>query len=202
MLKQPACAAASSSSGFDPFLPSKRVPKLNEPLNTPLCALKLPLPSLSLPSQTATALLVAMIDCSDGYRGTGNLARHPAVRYASRPFRSATDLQRSMAFYRDVLGFVVGEEWRENDTLEGCEMLAGAVRFYLTQDDFAKGRDRKKGIGSRLSCTTAQDLDRFAAEVKARGGALDQEPMDMPWGERLFMITDPDGFKLTFVQAR
>src|SRR6267378_2508595 len=88
MLKQPACAAASSSSGFDPFLPSKRVPKLNEPLNTPLCALKLPLPSLSLPSQTATALLVAMIDCSDGYRGTGNLARRAAVRYASRPLRS------------------------------------------------------------------------------------------------------------------
>src|SRR6266699_1618328 len=79
---------------------------------------------------------------------------------------------------------------------------AGSVTFYLTQDDFAKGRDRKKGIGSRLSCTTAQDLDRFAAEVKARGGALDQEPMDMPWGERLFMITDPDGFKLTFVQTR
>src|SRR2546422_385209 len=91
MLKQPACAAASSSSGFDPFLPSKRVPKLNEPLNTPLCALKLPLPSLSLPSQTATALLVAMIDCSDDYRGTGNLARRAAVRYASTPFRSAPD---------------------------------------------------------------------------------------------------------------
>src|SRR5882762_4392924 len=91
MLKQPACAAASSSSGFDPFLPSKRVPKLNEPLNCPLCALKLPLPSLSLPSQTATALLVAMIDCSDGYRGTGNLARPAAVRYASRPLRSNAD---------------------------------------------------------------------------------------------------------------
>src|SRR5881628_1242079 len=91
MLKQPAWAAASSSSGFDPFLPSKRVPKLNEPLNAPLCALKLPLPSLSLPSQTATALLVAMIGCSDGYRGTGNLARHAAVRYASTPSRSAPD---------------------------------------------------------------------------------------------------------------
>src|SRR5687768_7804295 len=61
MLKQPAWAAASSSSGFDPFFPSKRVPKLNEPLNAPLCALKLPLPSFSLPSHTATALLVAMI---------------------------------------------------------------------------------------------------------------------------------------------
>jgi len=118
------------------------------------------------------------------------------------PTFTANDLQRSIAFYRDVLGFVVGEEWRENGSLQGCEMLAGSVRFYLNQDDFAKGRNRTKGIGSRLRCTTAQDLDRFAAEVKARGGALDQEPMDMPWGERQFMITDPDGFKLTFVQTR
>ncbi len=81
MLKHPACAAASSSSGFEPFLPSKRVPKLNEPLNVPLCALKLPLPSLSLPSQTATALLVAIRVVLD--EGTGNLARRRAVRYAS-----------------------------------------------------------------------------------------------------------------------
>lgn len=118
------------------------------------------------------------------------------------PTFTATDLQRSIAFYRDVLGFVVGEEWRENGLLQGCEMRAGSVTLYLTQDDFAKGRDRDKGIGSRLRCTTVQDLDRFAAEVKARGGALDQEPQDMEWGERQFMITDPDGFKLTFVQAR
>ena len=118
------------------------------------------------------------------------------------PSFTASDLQRSIAFYRDVLGFVVGEEWRENGELHGCEMRAGSVTFFISQDDFAKGRDRQKGIGSRLRCTTAQDLDRFAAEVKARGGTLDQEPMDMPWGERQFMITDPDGFKLTFVQAR
>jgi len=117
------------------------------------------------------------------------------------PSFTASDLQRSIAFYRDVLGFVVGEEWRENGELQGCEMRAGSVAFFISQDDFAKGRDRQKGIGSRLRCTTAQDLDRFAAEVKARGGTLDQEPMDMPWGERQFMITDPDGFKLTFVQV-
>jgi len=117
------------------------------------------------------------------------------------PSFTATDLQRSIAFYRDVLGFVVGEEWREDGALLGCEMRAGSVVFMLSQDDFAKGRDRQKGLGSRLRCETAQDLDRLAAEVKARGGALDQEPQLMAWGERQFMITDPDGFKLTFVKA-
>src|SRR5882762_4547874 len=118
------------------------------------------------------------------------------------PSFTATDLQRSIAFYRDVLGFVVGDEWRENGTLAGCEIHAGAVTFMLGQDDFKKGRDREKGLGTRVWCHTAQDLDKVAADIKARGGVLDQEPQDMSWGDRVFMITDPDGFKLTFVQSR
>jgi lactoylglutathione lyase len=118
------------------------------------------------------------------------------------PSFTATDLQRSIAFYRDVLGFMIGEEWRENGQLAGCEILAGAVTIMLSQDDFAKGRDRQKGVGMRWRCQTAQDIDKLAAEIKARGGVLEQEPQDMPWGERVFMISDPDGFKLTFVQSK
>ena len=118
------------------------------------------------------------------------------------PSFTATDLQRSIAFYRDVLGFVIGEEWREGSVLMGCEIHAGAASFMLGQDDFAKGRDRQKGLGTRVWCYTAQDLDRFAAQIKERGGVLDQEPKVMSWGDRVFMISDPDGFKLTFVQER
>lgn len=114
---------------------------------------------------------------------------------------TANDLPRSIAFYRDVLGFMVGEEWREGGTLQGAELKAGAVSFMISQDDFAQGRDRKKGVGFRIRCHTAQDVDRLAAEIKTRGGVLDQEPQDMPWGERIFSLTDPDGFKLSFVQA-
>jgi len=116
------------------------------------------------------------------------------------PSLTATDLQRSIAFYRDVLGFMAGEEWREKGVLVGVELHAGAVTFMLSQDDFAKGRDRQKGIGTRFYCTTAQDIDRFASQIRERGGVLDQEPRDMPWGKRVFMISDPDGFKLTFQQ--
>jgi uncharacterized glyoxalase superfamily protein PhnB len=118
------------------------------------------------------------------------------------PSFTATDLQRSIAFYRDVLGFVIGEEWREGSVLMGCEIHAGTAAFMLGQDDFAKGRDRQKGLGTRVWCYTAQDLDRLASQIKERGGVLDQEPKVMAWGDRVFMISDPDGFKLTFVQAR
>src|SRR5260370_42398410 len=91
------------------------------------------------------------------------------------PSFTATDLQRSIAFYRDVLGFVVGDEWRENGTLAGCEIHAGAVAFMLGQDDFKKGRDREKGLGTRGCCHTPRNLDKVAAEVKARGDVLDKQ---------------------------
>lgn len=113
---------------------------------------------------------------------------------------TAADLQRSIAFYRDVLGFVVGDEWRQKGVLTGVELHAGAVTFMLSQDDFAKGRDRLKGLGTRFYCSTAQDIDRFASQIKERGGVLDQEPKMMEWGSRVFMISDPDGYKLSFVQ--
>jgi len=113
---------------------------------------------------------------------------------------TATDLQRSIAFYRDVLGFMMGDEWRDKGALMGVELHAGAVTFMLSQDDFAKGRDRVKGVGTRFYCGTAQDIDRLASQIRERGGVLGQEPKMMSWGSRVFMISDPDGFKLTFVQ--
>jgi uncharacterized glyoxalase superfamily protein PhnB len=67
----------------------------------------------------------------------------------------------------------------------------------IGQDDWKKGRDRKKGEGFRIYFTTTGDVDALAAGIKARGGALDSEPMDQPWGSRDFSFTDPDGFKLT-----
>src|SRR2546430_17595848 len=53
------------------------------------------------------------------------------------PTFTATDLQRSIAFYRDALGFAVGEEGRPNGPRERCESGAGPGRFALTQADCA-----------------------------------------------------------------
>ena len=113
------------------------------------------------------------------------------------PALTVSDLQASLTWYRDVVGFVVGDEWKHEGKLMGVSLKAGAAQLYLNQDDGAKGRDRKKGEGFRLHLSTVQDVDRLAADIKQRGGALDSEPADMPWGGRAFSLTDPDGFRLT-----
>lgn len=113
------------------------------------------------------------------------------------PGLTVNDITRSIAWYRDVLGWTVVEEWKREDQVVGAELVAGSIHLYLGQDDWKKGRDRKKGEGFRVYLRTAQDVDALAAAIKARGGVLDHDPMDQPWGERDFGLTDPDGFKIT-----
>src|SRR5256885_2256915 len=82
---------------------------------------------------------------------------------------TVNDLQKSVAWYRDVLGFTPGERWDTNGGLRGMQMKAGACDIMLGQDDFAKGRERKKGAGVRLWGSTAQDISELAGGGQAEG---------------------------------
>ena len=115
------------------------------------------------------------------------------------PGLTVSDLARSLAWYCDVLGCTIKERWEPEGVLVGAELAAGDVRFMIGQDDWRKGRDRVKGAGFRLYCSTTQDVDRLAAAIQARGGTLADEPRD-GWGMRAFAIEDPDGFKITIAR--
>ena len=77
------------------------------------------------------------------------------------PSFTVDDLQKSMAFY-EALGFTVDERWEEKGTLLGVMLRAGKSQIGLNQDDWKKGRDRKKGIGMRLSMSTTRSVDEIA----------------------------------------
>ena len=113
------------------------------------------------------------------------------------PMLTVNDLQASIRFYADVLGFVVGERWEDGGKLLGVMLKAGACEIGLSQDDWKKGRDRKKGEGVRIWCGTAQDVDALAARIKDAGGKLAEGPRDEMGGRHL-SIDDPDGYHLTF----
>lgn len=113
------------------------------------------------------------------------------------PSLTVNDLQASLVWYRDVLGFTIDETWEHGGKMAGVSLKAGGAFINLSQDDWAKGRDRVKGEGLRLYLSTAQDVDEIAAGITARGGKLASEPADQPWGARTFNLVDPDGYKLT-----
>src|SRR5258706_15491280 len=79
-------------------------------------------------------------------------ARKPSARAKARPAKKAeakglrltdaspsltvNDLDASLAFYRDVLGFVIKDRWERDGKLMGVELGAGGVTFYVGQDDW------------------------------------------------------------------
>ena len=124
--------------------------------------------------------------------------KHETLRLRSfEPSFTVNDIQRSVQFYTKVLGFIVIEEMTDGAVLQGVVVKAGVCTIGLSQDDWAKGRDRKKGVGVRIWCKTAQDIDAMAKRITAAGGRLADKPENQPWGVRSLSVIDPDGFLLT-----
>jgi len=123
----------------------------------------------------------------------------PAGPISLAPGFTANDAAATIAWYCDVLGFKPKERWEHEGVFRGGSVISGNVEINIGQDDWKMGRDRIKGQATRMYIQTNQDIDKYAADIKARGGQLDQEPAD-GWGARTFGISDPDGFKLTFMK--
>jgi uncharacterized glyoxalase superfamily protein PhnB len=113
------------------------------------------------------------------------------------PTLTVDDLQKSVAFY-EALGFAIEERWEEKGTPLGVMLRAGSTQIVLNQDDWKKGRDRKKGIGVRLSISTTRgNVDELAKRVRDAGITLKSDPQDTEWKSRAFEVSDPSGFLLT-----
>ncbi|MGH7592320.1 MAG: VOC family protein [Gemmatimonadales bacterium] len=134
----------------------------------------------------------------------------PTHRADPEPFRARSvevsltvkDLERSLTWYQKVVGFTVSQRFEREGKLMAVSLAAGDVRMLIGQDDGAKGWDRAKGEGFSLQLTTDQSIDKIATRITERGGTLDSQPADMPWGVRMFRLRDPDGFKLTISSVR
>lgn len=109
---------------------------------------------------------------------------------------TVNDIQQSIRFF-EGLGFTIGERWEQDGKLAGAMMNAGAAEIGLMQDDWKKGRDRRKGVGMRLFISTTQNIDEVATRAKAAGVTIDVEPHDTEWKSRAFEVTEPSGFKIT-----
>ena len=102
---------------------------------------------------------------------------------------STNKLEQSRDFYRDTLGFTLVFE---NDNY--IEMLAeGSTTMgvsFVTPE--LSGGEKFTGEGIILSFEVA-DVDAEFARLKAAGVRILEELRDKAWGERSFVINDPNG---------
>jgi len=112
------------------------------------------------------------------------------------------DLARSLKWYTEVLGFHKSRDFERDGKVTGAALVAGTVEVSINQDDGKKGANRPLGVGFSMRLTTEQSIDDIAARVKKAGGKLEREPEDMPWGARIFVVVDPDGYRFVVSSPR
>ena len=151
-------------------------------------------PSARRVTKTATARATAAPGRPRGRERRTHVPETLRLR-AFEPTFTVDDVSRSERFYTGVLGFVVDQRWSEDGSVKGLLLKAGQSRLGLSQDDWAQGRDRKKGVGLSIWCQTEQDIDALARRIKASGTKLKAEPSEPGLGRSL-AVDDPDGFRI------
>jgi|SRR5215813_9286037 len=119
------------------------------------------------------------------------------------PFFGVTNMESSLRFYVDGLGFKIKHQWipdRTEDNPEGrirwCWLELGEAAIML--QEFSAGDRRRHALGTGASvCFMCEDALVFYREFKARGIQVRRPPYV---GNRLWVVpvTDPDGYRMEF----
>ena len=102
----------------------------------------------------------------------------------------------SLAFYRDVIGLEVVEEW--TDAGHGAVLSAGGpARVELIDlPERARVDTESMFIGLQVRA-----IDGLYERASAAGHEIIREPADRPWGGRGFVVRDPNGVAINIYTA-
>ena len=112
------------------------------------------------------------------------------------PFHGITNMEKSLKFYVDGLGFTLVNSWKPEGTIRWCMLKLDGVRIMLQEyyPKFVPSDPLGKGQMPHFICRDALKLYR---EITGRGIKTCEEPFvgNNMW---FFSVEDPDGYKLAF----
>lgn len=115
---------------------------------------------------------------------------------AIQPVIVTPDVDRLYAFYRDLLG---AEEFTRVPQ-EGPVFFLG-LRLDGSELGIVANKDVEIGTPTRILLSFAvKDVDHLLDRVAALGGTVRGPANDMPWGQRVAHIQDPDGNAVNLTQ--
>src|SRR5690348_6519250 len=109
------------------------------------------------------------------------------------------DVQRALEFYRDLLGFEMVDEFRDEGKPVYARLRApggdGTVALHMAGPGTSLASE-----GVRLYFEI-RELDEFCRKLQAKHFYITQMPRMMPWGWRHAYLNDPDGHEISLYWA-
>jgi lactoylglutathione lyase len=111
------------------------------------------------------------------------------------PFLMVTDIQQSIKYYVEGIGFTLTNQWIDKGKLKWCWLQLGGAAIMLQEYNPGKTPEIKTGEGVSV-CFQCEDALAIYYEIIARG-IITKEPFV---GNNMWVVNmaDPDGYKLDF----
>ena len=111
------------------------------------------------------------------------------------PVFYARDVEATARFYRDLVGFTELFRMPEDGEPGYVGLILGDSRLGLVDASWpGETIGIAVGAGPRAELFVyVDDVDAAAARAPEVGGKLLRPPGDMPWGERVAYVEDPEG---------
>jgi len=122
--------------------------------------------------------------------------REPLVPATIRPIIVTADLDRLLAFYTGLLGAQEVMRFPDDGPVFYVGLVLGDSELGLSSDASVVAGDP----GRMLLSIDVPDVDALLPRVTALGGAAPGPANDMPWGQRVAHISDPDGNVVNLTQ--
>ena len=106
-----------------------------------------------------------------------------------QPTIVTASLERMLAFYTGLLGATETQRVPAEGPVFYVGLRIGDSDLGLVSDEGAAGAP----AGKILLSFEVPDVDALVPRVEGLGGAVTGGPTDMPWGQRVAHLTDPDG---------
>jgi catechol 2,3-dioxygenase-like lactoylglutathione lyase family enzyme len=117
----------------------------------------------------------------------------------------ARDFEKSVHFYRNILGMEPKDQWWDRKDGKGALLSAGGtavIEIYGAAEGETYEGPAPTAINLALRLKNASAVDDFHKRLAAieldvlKGGGQLEPPQDRPWGHRSFIIHDPDGIAI------
>ena len=126
------------------------------------------------------------------------MAADPSSIKSFAPQLLVDDLDRAMAFYRDVLGFSFGAPWQGFYAIG--ERDGSAIHLKCAPKTVADRAHRRQAEHLDVYADVT-GIDALYEACRTKGATIVKPLAPTPWGTCDFYVADPDGYILAFGES-
>lgn len=126
------------------------------------------------------------------------MTHSPSQIHSAVPVVATADIEKSLSYYIDVLGFLFDFKYGEPPVYAGVK--SGSAEIYFTHDPGMAVKIKEQKLSPEIFIWIPDAVSLFKEHVE-KGAEIFEPISDRSWGARQYVIKEINGYHLKFAQT-